>query len=352
MLCYTFSVFSEVYMRIVVLCGGLSSERDVSISGGCCIAKALRERGHRVLLMDMYKGYEGDIKSPDELFSGLGSETGFSVPETVPEPKSISGPRIGSNVTEICAMADIVFLSLHGADGEDGKIQAMLDLNGIKFTGTGFRGSCIAMDKKLSKTLFEANGIPTPQSVLLKKGEKPLKAPWYPCVIKPCCGGSSVATSIVESDKEYSEALKAAFAIEDRVLCEKHIKGRELTVGVMDGKAMPSIELIVHDGWYDYKNKYQPNRTKELCPAPIPDDLSQRLAALAEKVCDVLSCEVYCRVDFILDEEENELYCLEANTLPGMTSVSLIPKMAEQLDMDLGELCDKIIKLSMEKYEK
>lgn len=339
-------------MRIVVLCGGLSSERDVSISGGCGIAKALRERGHKVLLMDMYKGYEGEINSPDELFSDSESKTIFSVPEAVPEQIRVSGARIGSNVTEICAMADIVFLSLHGADGEDGKIQATLDLNGIKFTGTGFRGSCIAMDKKLSKTLFEANGIPTPPSVLLKNGEKPPKAPWYPCVIKPCCGGSSVATSIVESDEEYAEALKAAFAIEDRVLCEKYIKGRELTVGVMGGKAMPSIELIVHNGWYDYKNKYQPNRTEELCPAPIPNELAQRLSALAEKVCDVLSCEVCCRVDFIFDEDENELYCLETNTLPGMTSVSLIPKMAEQLDMDLGELCEKIIKLSMEKYER
>lgn len=343
-------------MNIVVLCGGLSNERDVSITSGSCVARALRKRGHSVVLVDMFLGYKGEYSDTKELFLTEQGDLNYSVGEETPDIAALmasgDGSRIGKNVIDICKAADIVFLALHGVDGEDGKIQATLDMYGIKYTGSGYLGSALAMNKKLSKTLFEANGIPTAPSVVLDKTDIRTDAPWYPCVVKPCSGGSSVGTSIVTDHEEYLEALDFAFKYEDKVLVEKYVKGRELTVGVMDGKAMPTIEIILKNGWYDYKNKYQPGFAEELCPAPISEDETERVSALAEKVFTALHLDVYCRADFIMDETDGELYCLEANTLPGMTPTSLVPQMAEKLGMSYGELCERIIKLSLEKYEK
>lgn len=343
-------------MNIVVLCGGLSNERDVSITSGSCVARALRKRGHSVVLVDMFLGYKGEYSDPEDLFLTEQSDISYSVSEETPDIAALmasgDGARIGKNVVEICKAADIVFLALHGEDGEDGKIQATLDMHGIKYTGSGYLGSALAMNKKLSKTLFEANGIPTAPSVMLTPDDERTPSRWYPCVVKPCSGGSSVGTSIVHNDEEYFAALDFAFKYEDKVLVEKYIKGRELTVGVMGGKAMPSIEIILKNGWYDYKNKYQAGFAEEICPAPISDEETERLSRLAEKVYSALLLDVYCRADFIMDETDGVLYCLEANTLPGMTPTSLVPQMAAEQGMSYGELCEKIIMLSMEKYEK
>ncbi len=343
-------------MNIVVLCGGLSNERDVSITSGSCVARALRKRGHSVVLVDMFLGYSGEYSDPDELFLTEQNDFSYSVSEETPDIAALTasgdGARIGKNVIEICKAADIVFLALHGEDGEDGKIQATLDMHGIKYTGSGYLGSALAMNKKLSKTLFEANGIPTAPSIMLTPNDERTASQWYPCVVKPCSGGSSVGTSIVHNDEEYFAALDFAFKYEDKVLVEKYIKGRELTVGVMGGKAMPSIEIILKNGWYDYKNKYQAGFAEEICPAQISDEEAERLSRLAEKVYSALLLDVYCRADFIMDEVDGVLYCLEANTLPGMTPTSLVPQMAAEQGMDYGELCEKIIMLSMEKYEK
>ena len=173
-----------------------------------------------------------------------------------------------------------------------------------------------------------------------------------PMGVKPCSGGSSVGTSIVRTQEEFSAALEFAFKYEDDVLVEKYIKGRELTVGVMDGKAMPSIEIVLKNGWYDYKNKYQAGFAEEICPAPISAEDEERLGRLAERVSKALMVDVYCRADFIMDDDDGEIYCLEANTLPGMTPTSLVPQMAAEQGMSYGELCEKIITLSMRKYDK
>lgn len=337
-------------MKIVVLCGGLSSEREVSLTSGSHVANSLRSRGHEVLLLDMYLGYEGQLSSADKLFTTEIEDTFATVKAKVPDIMQSGGVRLGKNVLEICRCADIIFLALHGEDGEDGKIQATFDLNGIKYTGSGYLGSAIAMNKSLSKLIFEANDIPTPSSITLQKSSPRQCPPWYPCVVKPCSGGSSVGTSIVRSDEEYFKALKLAFEYEETVLVEKFISGRELTVGLLDGKAMPSIEIVTKNGWYDYKNKYQPNSIDEICPAPLSQKDSERLTQLAEKIYTVLFQEVYSRVDFILDNTDGEIYCLEANSLPGMTPMSLIPQMAKAMGLHFGELCEKIIQLSMEKY--
>ncbi len=342
-------------MRIAVLCGGLSNERDVSISTGTGAARALRENGHQVALLDLYLGWDRPFSDPAEAFSddaALGSAViGDASPDLDevramrPDPECIVGP----NVLEICRAADVVFLALHGEAGENGKVQALLDLNGIPYTGSGYLGSAIAMNKGLSKMLFRENGIATPDAIRLRKGE-PSRSVGFPCVVKPCSGGSSVGTSIVRTEAEYADALELAFRYESEVLVETYIKGRELTVGVMDGAAMPVIEIIPKSGFYDYKNKYQSGATEEICPAQIGAETTERVQRLAERVFHALMLDAYCRIDFLWDTASDEIYCLEANTLPGMTPTSLIPQMAAAQGMDYGQLCEKIIEVSMKKY--
>lgn len=342
-------------MKIAVVCGGLSNERDVSITSGSCVARALREKGHKVVLLDLYYGYSGEYTDPAELFEREQEDLRYSVREETPDIEKMiadgDGSRIGKNVIEICRAADISFLALHGEDGENGKVQATFDMFGIRYTGSGYLGSALAMNKELSKVLFRHSGIPTPAGIVLEKGAESYEDVGFPCVVKPCSGGSSVGTSIVCSRDEYDAALEFAFRFEARVLVERYVKGRELTVGVMDGRAMPVIEIIPKSGWYDYKNKYQAGLTEELCPAPLSAEDTDRVQRLAERVAEALMIDVYCRADFLMDESDGQLYCLEANTLPGMTPTSLVPQMGAAQGMDFGEVCEKIIAVSMEKYK-
>ena len=340
-------------MKIAVVCGGLSNERDVSITSGTCVARALRERGHKVLLIDLYYGYRGEYDDPASLYEKEQEDIKYSVSTETPDIEKLmadgNGSRIGSNVIEICKAADICFLALHGEDGENGKLQATFDVHGIKYTGSGYLGSAIAMNKEISKIMMRSSGIPVPEGIVLEKGEE-IKNVGFPCVVKPCSGGSSVGTSMVADESEYLTAIETAFKYEDHVLVEKFIKGRELTVGVMGKKAMPVIEIIPKEGWYDYKNKYQAGLTEEICPAPISAEDTDRVQRLAERVREALMIDVYCRADFLMDETDGEIYCLEANTLPGMTPTSLIPQMGREQGLDFGTVCEKIIELSMEKY--
>lgn len=340
-------------MKIAVVCGGLSNERDVSITSGTCVARALRAKGYKVVLVDLYYGYSGEYADPAELFEREQEDISYSVREETPDIEKLlaggDGSRIGKNVIEICKAADISYLALHGEDGENGKLQATLDVHGIKYTGSGYLGSAIAMNKEITKIMLRSSGIPTPEGIVLEKGGEYAEV-GFPCVVKPCSGGSSVGTSMVADKGEYASALELAFKYEDHVLVERFVKGRELTVGVMGGKAMPVIEIIPKTGWYDYKNKYQAGLTEELCPAPLSAEETDRVQRLAERVSSALMIDVYCRVDFLMDSESGELYCLEANTLPGMTPTSLIPQMGKEQGLDFGEVCEKIISLSMEKY--
>ena len=342
-------------MKIAVVCGGLSNERDVSITSGSCVARALREKGHKVVLLDLYYGYSGKYMDPAELFEREQEDLRYSVREETPDIEKMivdgDGSRIGKNVIEICRAADISFLALHGEDGENGKVQATFDMFGIRYTGSGYLGSALAMNKALSKVLFRHSGIPTPAGIVLEKGAESYEDVGFPCVVKPCSGGSSVGTSIVYSRDEYDAALEFAFRFEARVLVERYVKGRELTVGVMDGRAMPVIGISPKSGWYDYKNKYQAGLTEELCPAPLSPEDTDRVQRLAERVAEALMIDVYCRADFLMDESDGQLYCLEANTLPGMTPTSLVPQMGAAQGMDFGEVCEKIIAVSMEKYK-
>lgn len=341
-------------MNIVVLCGGLSNERDVSISSGTGVARALREKGHKAVLIDLYLGYTEEFSDVSEVFERGGNIADFSVAEAAPDLDAVRAMggacAIGPNVLKICEGADITFLALHGEEGENGKLQATLDLHGIKYTGSGYLGSALAMNKSLTKTLLASKAIPVPSGITLEKGAQSYENVGFPCVVKPCSGGSSVGTSVVYEEKDYLPALELAFKYEKAVLVERYIKGRELTVGVMNGKAMPAIEIIPKTGFYDYKNKYQAGATEEICPAPIGAEATEKVQRLAERVNEALMIDAYCRVDFLWNETDGEMYCLEANTLPGMTPTSLIPQMAREEGMDYGSLCEKIIEVSLEKY--
>jgi D-alanine-D-alanine ligase len=219
---------------------------------------------------------------------------------------------------------------------------------GIKYTGTDYTSSALAMDKAISKELFAYYKIPTPIGIHVKKGEE---FTWnkFPCVVKVCCGGSSVGVSIANSTEEIESALANAFIYGNEVIIEQYIKGREFSVGVIDGKALPIIEIAPLVGFYDYKNKYQAGSAVETCPAELSDEITAQMQKIAEDVFKALRIKTYARMDFIVNEN-NVIYCLEANTLPGMTPTSLLPQEAKAIGMDFEALCEKIIEISMNKY--
>lgn len=341
-------------MKIVVLAGGISTERDVSLSSGRDVYNALKERGHQVILLDVFLGYEGDPENIFELDRDWVKDVA-PVSEVAPDIEKVKALRkkpsnilFGDHVIEICQMADIVFMALHGDCGENGKVQAVFDLFGIKYTGTDSFSSALAMDKSITKQLFLQNGVPTPKSHLLTGKDDPYK-PEFPCVVKVSGGGSSIGVYIVQNEKEYADAVQEAFRYDTKVLVEQYIKGREFTDCVIEGKPYPVVEIAPVSGFYDYKNKYQAGSTIETCPAKISDELTKKIQDTALKAYQVLGIKTYARMDVLMDEN-GDVYCLEANTLPGMTPTSLIPQEAAALGISYGELCEMIIEISLNKY--
>lgn len=341
-------------MKIIVLAGGTSTEREVSLNSGKMVCKALRNKGHEAVMLDVFMGYESD--NPMELYniqtdvdaeaaalSGRMEEVEKLVKERKEKQESFFGP----NVLTLCKDTDIVFMALHGQNGEDGKIQATFDLLGIPYTGAGYLGSALAMDKGLSKQIFLHYQVPTPRSVLFTS-QAPIKEMPFAkgAVVKPCCGGSSVGVTIARTQAEYDKALEAAFALENEVLVEEYVSGREFSIGVMNGRALPIIEIEPLEGFYDYTNKYQAGKTKETCPANLPQDITERLQREAEHAYKALKLQVYARIDFLLDDH-NDIYCLEANTLPGMTATSLLPQEAAVEGVSFEDLCEKIVEDSL-----
>lgn len=348
-------------MKIIVLAGGTSTERDVSFSSGAGICKALRTLGHDAQLVDVYLGVPGEI-NPDTYFDKNTNMDDLcaSVAESAPDLDTLlainrpgSDGFFGPNVLRLCRAADIVFMALHGENGENGKIQATFDLLGIKYTGSGCLGSAIAMHKGVAKDVFLHNGIPTPKGVGIhkNKNKKDLASLGLtlPVIVKPCSGGSSVGVSKATTQEEYEAALATGFCYEDELVIEEYIKGREFSIGLLDGKALPVIEIQPLSGMYDYKNKYQAGLTIETCPAALSPELTAKMQSYAERAYKALKLEAYARIDFLMDADEN-MYCLEANTLPGMTPTSLLPQEAAQIGYDYPALCQKLIDISMEKY--
>lgn len=349
-------------MNIVVLAGGLSTERDVSFITGSMVAKALRENGHKVILTDVFMGYSDKREDLEGIFDRAEevSVVVDKIPETAPDLAKVKAMRkdqsdcfFGPNVIEMCQMADIVFMALHGENGENGKVQAAFDLFGIKYTGTGYLSSALAMDKGLAKAMFNANGIPTPQGITMKRDAREndfeKTGLTLPCVVKPCCGGSSIGVSIVRTEEEFQAALDEAFKWEESILIEDFVEGREFSVGVIDYQALPIIEIAPVEGFYDYKNKYKAGSAVETCPALLSEEITAQMQAYAVEVSKVLGLNTYSRTDFLLNKD-NKIFCLEANTLPGMTPTSLLPQEAAVVGINFNELCEKLIQISLEKY--
>ena len=344
-------------MKIVVLAGGTSTERDVSIVSGTGICNGLRAKGHQAILVDVFCGAETvDWADPFPREYDVEAASAYikSFNPHIEQLKKMRKDFFGPNVLELCKKADFVFLGLHGANGEDGRIQAAFDLMGIKYTGTGYLSSAMAMDKGVTKWMFQMKGVPVPGGVTMKRHTRKEDLAElglaFPVVVKTCCGGSSIGVYIVKDQEEYMKALDEAFAYEEEVVVEEFIQGTEYTVAVVDGKAYPVVQIVPCQGFYDYENKYKPGAVKETCPAPISSELTRRLQDYAVQGYRALGLESYARLDFIVTDDE-KIYCLEANTLPGMTPTSLIPQEAAVLGMDYPTLCEELIRVSEKKYK-
>ena len=307
--------------KIAVLEGGISPEREISLRSGEAIAKALREKGYEVIELD-----PADYSDFYSLISKLRTEK-----------------------------ISMVFIGLHGGTGENGELQAALSLAGFKYTGSGPKACTLTMDKYVSKLMALDEGIPAPEYILMREDllndyQDPndfsaIEAKLgLPIIVKPNDSGSSVGISIVEKLFELKEAVKLALTYSDSVLLEQYIPGKELTATVLDGKALPLIEIRPLNGWYDFNNKYSKGHSEYLCPAPVEESVSQLIQLYAERLWKVLGLKGYARIDFRYDG--NKPYFLEVNTLPGMTDLSLTPMAAKAVGINFPELVDKIVSLA------
>jgi D-alanine-D-alanine ligase len=341
-------------MNIIVLTGGISAERNVALASGKAIAGGLRATGHTVKVVDPVFG----VKQPDEesIFEGRAA-IGGEFP-SVEELDHYSGRKVLECInSDIFDNIDIVFLGLHGKFGEDGRIQSLLEMRGVKYTGSGVTSSAMAMDKNISKIILLNNDIPTPRWFMLNdkqvdhvKLDESIKLEMgYPAVVKPNDEGSTVGLSIVQPDAEdvlLGKAINCAFEYSERIMVEQFIDGRELTVAILGDAALPVVEIKPKDGFYDYVHKYTKGMTEYFCPADLPEKISDVLREKSLLAHKALCCRAYSRVDFRLNPK-GEYFCLEVNTLPGMTELSLVPKAASSVGISFNDLLNKIIELSL-----
>ena len=338
-------------MRIAVLAGGNSTERAVSLCSGARIANALRRNGHEVLLLDLSGNAMEMPEEPALLFTRK-QEKEFSISEILSGNDALQSQQaLGEDTVALCRMADCAFLALHGGMGEDGTVQSILDAHQIPYTGSGALGSALAMDKDIAKRLFCQCGIPTPDWTLYDAQEKSFSRPpeeiGFPCVVKPANGGSSIGVWFVNDQAELDAALERVSAMCRYSLVEKKIMGRELTIGVLGKRTLPAVEIRPVSGFYNYANKYN-GSSEEICPAQLSASLANALSDYALRAFSALRLQVYARFDFLLDDCRR-LWCLEANTLPGMTPTSLFPMEAATVGISYDALCELLLQLSVKR---
>jgi D-alanine-D-alanine ligase len=341
-------------MNITVLMGGTSAERDVSLSSGLRIVEALRERGHRVTPADPARGVIGEEEEAAMRRAPVVKTAPPSPEQLRVLARSSLAPSLGT-LAEVRG-ADVVFLALHGGQGEDGTIQALLDMVGVRYTGSGHLASALAMDKDLSKHLFRSAGVGTADWLMAGPSVGPTpsaaeveRALGWPVIVKPSKQGSTVGLSLVReaSGEALAAAVEEAALHDDEVMIERFVAGRELTVTVVGDRALPVGEIFPKHEIYDYECKYTAGMAHEKFPAELPEERAaeaQRLAVLAFRALKLGGC---ARIDFRMTER-GELYCLEANTLPGMTPLSLVPQAAAAAGISFPELCDQIVHLAVE----
>lgn len=337
-------------LRITVLLGGVSAERDVSLSSGLRIAAALREKGHDVICLDPAEGVLTRETERTLLANGVGSAPPSLEALAGLEARSLS-PVLGTmpEVTE----ADCVFLALHGGQGEDGTVQALLDMVGVPYTGSGHLASALAMDKHLSKVVLRSAGVATANWIMAPAPGSPDELDAHdvgrhldwPVVVKPSKQGSTVGLSIVRAPGELAAAVTEAFRYDDEVMIERFVPGQELTVGILGDVVLPTIEIQPVKELYDYECKYTPGMAREFV-AELSPEIQSKLADQARRAFHALKLRGYARIDFRLDPQ-GQPWCLEANTLPGMTPTSLIPQAAAAAGVLFPDLCERIVHLAL-----
>ena len=332
-------------MKITVLMGGTSSERNVSLASGIRIVQALRGRGHKVIALDPARGV---LSAKEEKELGTG-KVGTKPPSLEDLTKVAEGAFL-PNLTSMKEVreADVAFLALHGGQGEDGTIQALLDMARVKYTGSGHLSSALAMDKDLSKKLFRSEEVKTADWLMAPASTEQIEGILgLPVIVKPSKQGSTVGLTLVKKRQELVPAIEEAFKYDDEVMIERFVPGRELTVGVLGDVALPVGEIISKHEIYDYECKYTAGMAREEFPAKLTPEATERVQNQALAAFRALKLKGYARIDFRLTSE-GEFYCLEANTLPGMTELSLIPQGAAAMGIDFPELCERIVRLALE----
>jgi D-alanine-D-alanine ligase len=333
-------------MKITVLLGGTSAERDVSIVSGLRVIQALRERGHDVRAVDPASGL---LSAADE--DRMQREGVKVAPPSLATLRRMSQSAAPTSLGTLASVteSDVVFLALHGGQGEDGTIQAMLDVMGVPYTGSGHMASALAMDKDLSKHLMRAHGVPTPDWLMAPVSVAEVESRMgFPVVVKPSKQGSTVGLSVVHEASRLDEATKDAFEYDDEVMVEQFIAGRELTVGVLGGMVLPVGEIIPKHEIYDYECKYTAGMAHEEFPAKLSAHETATVQRHALDAFNALKLGGCARIDFRMSSD-GMFHCLEANTLPGLTPLSLIPQAAAAMEISFPDLCEKIVELALER---
>jgi D-alanine-D-alanine ligase len=331
-------------MKITVLMGGTSSERNVSLASGIRIVQALRDRGHKVTALDPARGVISDAEERELSTGKVGAK-----PPTLESLSKFAEGTFLPNLTSMKEIkdAEVVFLGLHGGQGEDGTIQALLDMARVKYTGSGHLASALAMDKDLSKKLFRAAEVNTADWLMAPATIEQVEGMLgMPVVVKPSKEGSTVGLTLVKKREDLLAAIREASKYDDEVMIERFVPGRELTVGVLGTVALPVGEIIAKHEIYDYECKYTAGMATEEFPAKLSPEATGRVQQQALAAFKALKLGGCARIDFRLTTE-GEFYCLEANTLPGMTELSLIPQGAAAMGISFPELCERIVKLAL-----
>lgn len=331
-------------MKVAVLTGGTSMERDVALASGLQITAALRARGHSVHVVDLAAGFVPPEQEAALLPAGVGRE-----PPPAARLRKLERGMLSAGLGEVPAVreADVVFIALHGGVGEDGTVQAVLDVIGVPYTGSGHLASALAMDKDLAKRVVRDCGLAVPAWVMDPAGAADVPpAVGYPCVVKPSKQGSSVGLTLVKRAQDLPAALELAARYDDEVMVEQFVPGAELTVGILGDAPLPVIEIRPQHEMFDYECKYQPGMSQEICPAPIEPALAERVQAAALRAHRALKLAGYSRIDFRVGADGAVLF-LEANTAPGMTANSLIPKAARAAGMDFPAFAEAICGLAL-----
>ena len=337
-------------MKILLLAGGDSSEREVSLATGQAVYDSLKRQQHTVFAIDPLTG-KSLISRDGKFLTAPNNDSGKTAPPVKSETRALINAISSPGFRDV----EVVFVALHGGTGENGGCQCLLEMAGQRFTGAGMTASAIAMNKAVAKRLFQSVDIPTPDWALYRLDDRDVDALLLdeiaarfecPFIVKPNDSGSTVGLTKVNAIDELKPAIEQALHESSDVLVEKYIAGRELTVAVLDGEALPVVEIIPAGGLYDYEAKYTKGKCEYVTPAPIDPELAAQLSDAALRAYDVIGAAGLARVDFILDENEN-FYCLELNTLPGMTELSLSPMAAAAAGISFDQLVDRIVKSAL-----